>query len=71
MKAFRAFLEIAAMSISLASIIFMVNVFWHEAILGQGVLYIEPNRNIALAELLICAFGVGAVIGSFIRKMRV
>ena len=70
MKAFTAFLEIAAFSISLASIIFMGLVFWNEAVLGRGVLYVEPNRNLALAELLTCAFGLGAVIGSFIRKMR-
>ena len=70
MKAFRAFLEIAATSISLASIFFMGIVFWNEAVLGRGVLYIEPNRNIALTELLICAFGFGAVLGGYIRRMR-
>ena len=70
MKAFTAFLEIAAFSISLASIIFMGLVFWNEAVLGRGVLYVEPNRYMALTELLVCAFGAGAVLGSFIRKMR-
>jgi hypothetical protein len=70
MKGLKAFLEISATSISLASIIFMGIVFYTESILGKGMLYIEPNRPLAFTELLICAFGGGLVIGKFLRSLR-
>jgi hypothetical protein len=69
MKLLRNFLEISLTSISLTSILFMGIVFWNE-IHGEGVLFVEPNRTIAFTELLVMAYGFGAVLGSFIRKMR-
>ena len=69
MKVFKAFLEIFSTTISLTSIIFMGIVFWFE-VHGHSVTYYEPNYTIAMTELILCAFGFGTVLGSFIRKLR-
>ncbi len=61
---------IVAMSVALASIVFMSFVFWNEAVLGRGVGYIEPNRSIALTELLLTAFGFTATVMVFIQWLR-
>ncbi len=70
MKGLKAFLEISATSISLASIIFMGIVFYTESVLGRGMLYIEPNRPLAFTELLICAYGGGLVVGQCIKRAK-
>jgi hypothetical protein len=56
-KTFVVGLFISGFSISIASILFMANVFFHET-LGHGMLYYEPNRYIAFGELATCAYGL-------------
>jgi len=49
--------------IGFVSTLFMGLVFWNEAILRRGVLYVEPNLWIASIELVMVA--IGAVISGF------
>jgi|SRR4029077_4545091 len=47
--------------IGFTSTIFMVYVFFNEAILGRGVLFIEPLVWLATLELVMSLVGLGAV----------
>ncbi len=69
MKVLKAFLEISATSISLASIFFMAFVFWNEGLRGYNVLFLEPNRPLAVTELIVACFGFVAVLGLWIGRM--
>jgi hypothetical protein len=50
--------------IGFVSTLFMGLVFYNEAILGRGVLYLEPNRLIASVELVMVV--VGALLNGFL-----
>lgn len=54
-------LEIASIYGSLVGVvstIFMVWTFYNESLLGRGVLFIEPNRTLALGELIAAVVGL-------------
>jgi len=69
MKALKVFLEISATSISLASIFFMAFVFWNEGLRGYNVLFLEPNRPLAMTELVVACFGFVVVLGLWLKRM--
>jgi hypothetical protein len=56
-----------------AALLMMLWVFWNEAFLGHGVLLIEPNVPLALAEFAITIAGIaastyGILFGEYGRK---
>jgi hypothetical protein len=62
-------LWIFTVATSLASMIFMAWAFYVETT-GRGVLFIEPNRAIAAAELATVATGMVALLILFFRSLR-
>jgi len=57
---------ILAMSVALASILFMGYVFWNE-FYSRGVIFYEPNRLIAFSELLLTAFSITTTVMVFFQ----
>ncbi len=62
-------LDIFSTAVALASIIFMGLVFYNEAILHHGILFIEPNLYIATGELFTVIAGWIIALALWIRRL--
>ncbi len=77
MKDLRFLLDIVATSTALAALVFMGIVFYVETfgIMRNGymvysVTYLEPNKAMSFAELIVVAFSSGATFGMYLRRMK-